>query len=145
MVASSLVSLISKKIIKPSIPTPPLRTHKFSFVDQVFHFSIPMSFFYPKNRNDKSYEPTHVSQLVEKSLSKALSFYYPYAGGLKDSSFVDCNDVGVELSHVRVHCPMSEIFNHPYTDAEHVVFPVVQPYGHNEGNLAITQVSYFLV
>ncbi|OIS97679.1 PREDICTED: acylsugar acyltransferase 3-like [Nicotiana attenuata] len=142
MVASSLISLISKKIIKPSIPTP-LRIHKLSFVDQVFHYYIPVSFFYPKNGNDKSYEPTHVSQLLEKSLSKTLSFYYPYAGRLKDSSTVDCNDAGVELSHVRVHCPMSEIFNHPYTNAEHVVFPVAQPHGHDEGNLAITQVSHF--
>ncbi|XP_055808259.1 acyltransferase Pun1-like [Solanum dulcamara] len=136
---SSLVSLISKKIIKPSILTlPSLKCHKLSFVDQVMHMSISMAFFYP---NFGNCEPTHVSQILEKSLSKGLSFYYPYGGRLNkdDGNFVDCNDMGVELSHVRVHCPMSQIFTQPYTNAEHVVFPVEQPYGYNEGNLATTQ------
>ncbi|XP_015055409.2 acylsugar acyltransferase 3-like [Solanum pennellii] len=141
---SSLVSLISKKIIKPSILTPPTKIpHQLSFVDQVMHMSIPMAFFYPKIGN---YEPTHVPQILENSLSKLLSFYYPYAGRLnKDNgNYVDCNDMGVELSHVHVHCPMSQILRQPYTNSEHVVFPVEQPYAHmNEGNLATTQVSHF--
>ncbi|XP_049342604.1 acyltransferase Pun1-like [Solanum verrucosum] len=142
--ASSLVSLISKKIIKPSILTPPTKkSHKLSFIDQVMHMSIPMAFFYPKIGN---YEPTHVSQILEKSLSKLLSFYYPYAGRLNkdDANYVDCNDMGVELSHVHIHCPMSQFFRQPYTNDEHVVFPVEQPYAHmHEGNLATIQVSYF--
>ncbi|XP_059298070.1 acyltransferase Pun1-like [Lycium ferocissimum] len=104
--------------------------------------TVSLAFFYPKIGNDrKSYGPTHVSQILEKSLSKTLSFYYPYAGRLKDNGCsVDCNDMGVELSHVRVHCPMSQIFRQPYTQAEHVVFPV---YANNEGSLALTQVSHF--
>ncbi|XP_060174610.1 acyltransferase Pun1-like [Lycium barbarum] len=102
--------------------------------------SISVAFFYPKTGTNvhKSYE------LLEKSLSKTLSFYYPYAGRLnKDGCSVDCNDMGVELSHVRVHCPMSQILKQPYTHAKHVVFPVDQPHGHQKGNLAITQVSHF--
>ncbi|XP_015165878.1 acylsugar acyltransferase 3-like [Solanum tuberosum] len=52
--------------------------------------------------------------------------------------------MGVELSHVHVHCPMSQIFRQPYTNDEHVVFPIEQPYAHmNEGNLATAQVSHF--
>ncbi|XP_060216692.1 uncharacterized protein LOC132644133 [Lycium barbarum] len=87
-----------------------------------------------------NYDQSYVSQFLEKSLSKALSFYYPYAGRLKDSSSVDCNDMRVELSNVRVHCPMSQILKHPYTDAEHVAFPVAQPHYHNnEGFLAVAQ------
>ncbi|XP_070048856.1 acyltransferase Pun1-like [Nicotiana tomentosiformis] len=112
----------------------------------VLHISIPIAFFYPKVGNYaayKSYEPTLVSQLLEKSLSKTLSFYYPYAGRLKNDSSVDCNDTGVELSNVRVHCSMSEIFKHPYTEAEHVVFPQAKPHDHSKGNLAIAQVSHF--
>lgn len=130
IMVSSLVSLISKKIIKPSILTPPpLKSHKLSFVDQVMHMSIPMAFFYPKIGH---YEPTHMSHILEKSLSKVLSFYYPYAGRLNkdDGNYVDCNDMGVELSYVHVHSPISQIFRQPYTNAEHVVFPVEQPYGH---------------
>lgn len=58
-----------------------------------------------------------------------------------DANYVDCNDMGVELSHVHVHCPMSHILRQPYTNSDHVVFPVEQPYAHmNEGNLATTQV-----
>lgn len=146
MAALSVVSLISRKIIKPSIPTPLyLRSLKLSFVDQVIHMSIPIAFFYPKvgNYAYKSYEPAQVSQLLEKSLSKTLSFYYPYAGRLKNGSSVDCNDMGVELSNVRVHCSMSEIFKQPYTEAEHVVFPQAKPHDHNKGNLAVAQVSHF--
>ncbi|KAH0779788.1 hypothetical protein KY290_006215 [Solanum tuberosum] len=61
-----------------------------------------------------------------------------------DGNYVDCNDMGVELSHVHVHCPMSQIFRQPYTNDEHVVFPVEQPYAHmHEGNLATIQVSHF--
>ncbi|XP_059315475.1 acyltransferase Pun1-like [Lycium ferocissimum] len=145
MAVSSLVSLISKKIIKPSIPTPPpLRSHKLSFVDQLLHMYIPIAFFYPKTSNDKSYESSNVSQLLEISLSKALSSYYPYAGRVKDdSSSVDCNNTGVEFSHVRVHCPMSEILTHTCTGAESVVFPNRNNPYKDEGNLAIAQVSYF--
>ncbi|KAK4725435.1 hypothetical protein R3W88_028214 [Solanum pinnatisectum] len=100
-----------------------------------------MAFFYPKIGN---YEPTYISQLLEKSLSITLSLDYPYAGRLNkdDGNYVDCNDMGVELSHVHVHCPMSQIFRQPYTHAEHVVFPVDdQPYSHNEGKLATIQVT----
>ncbi|XP_059316025.1 acyltransferase Pun1-like [Lycium ferocissimum] len=145
MASSSVVSLISKKIIKPSIQTPiPLRSHKLSFLDQVFDMSIPFAFFYPKTGNDKSSEPSHVSHLLEKSLSKTLSCYYPYAGRIKGDSSVDCNDMGVEFSNVRVHCPMSEILKRPYTDGENVAFPQRLPWNHTEeGNLVVAQVSYF--
>ncbi|XP_055809457.1 acyltransferase Pun1-like [Solanum dulcamara] len=141
MATSALVSLISKKIIKPSIQTPlPLRSHKLSFLDQVFDMSIPFAFFYPKTGS----EPSHVSQRLENSLSKTLSYYYPYAGKTKDDCIVDCNDVGVEVSNVRVHCPMSEILKHPYVNVENVAFPQQLPWNHpNKGNLAVAQVSYF--
>ncbi|MCD7447221.1 hypothetical protein HAX54_026340 [Datura stramonium] len=112
----------------------------------VFDMSIPFAFFYyPKTGGDKSLsEPSHVSQRLENSLSKALSYYYPYAGRIKDDCSVDCNDVGVEVSNVRVHCPMSEILKHPYTDAENVAFPQRLPWNHpDKGNLAVAQVSYF--
>lgn len=145
MATSSLVSLISKKIIKPSIQTPlPLRSHKLSFLDQVFDMSIPFAFFYPKTGGDKSSEPNHVSQLLENSLSKTLSYYYPFAGRSKDDCIVDCNDVGVEISNVRVHCSMSEILRHPYVDVENVAFPQRLPWNHpDKGSLAVAQVSYF--
>ena len=44
-----------------------------------------------------------------------LHMYYPYAGRLnKDNgNYVDCNDMGVVLSHIHVHCPMSQIFRQP--------------------------------
>ena len=64
-----------------------------------------------------------MSQLLENSLSKTLSYYYPYAGKIKDDFIVDCNDVGVEVSNVRVYCPMSEILKQPYIDVENVAFP----------------------
>ncbi|CAN4076292.1 unnamed protein product [Withania somnifera] len=97
-------TIVSRKMIKPSSPIPPsLRHHNLSLMDCI---NIPLL------------------HILESSLSKVLSSYYPFAGRHKDNnSHVDCNDTGAEYLNVRINCPMSEILNHPYNDIVDVVFP----------------------
>ncbi|OIT37557.1 PREDICTED: acylsugar acyltransferase 3-like [Nicotiana attenuata] len=143
MAISRLVSL-SQKIIKPSSPTPfSHRIHNLSLMDQMgTHSYIPFSFFYPKQDTASSLEPTKVSQILEKSLSKVLTAYYPFAGRVRDNSFVECNDMGVDLSQVRIDCPMSSIFNHPRTDIDKLIFPK-DPWNLSTGSLIVAQLNHF--
>lgn len=143
--AKSHVVSISKKIIKPSSPTPStLRRHNLSFMDQLASPAHnPLAFFYPKHGNS-SYDQNHISELLENSLANVLTSYYPFAGTIKENTFVDCNDVGAEFFNVRVSFPMSEILNHPYNDATNLVYPQGLPWNTSyEGTLVVTQLTHF--
>ncbi|XP_055824007.1 acylsugar acyltransferase 3-like [Solanum dulcamara] len=141
---SHVVSM-SKKIIKPSSPTPSsLRRHNLSFLDQLASPAHnPLAFFYPKL--EKSwYDLNHISTILENSLANVLTSYYPFAGTVKENMFVDCNDVGAEFFNVRVDFPMSEILNHPYNDATNFVYPQGCPWNTSyEGTLVVTQLTHF--
>ncbi|CAA0822766.1 HXXXD-type acyl-transferase family protein [Striga hermonthica] len=104
-----VVEIISSETVKPSSPTPQhLRTHKLSYLDQLstsMYFSL--IFFYNPNHNQTiPNEDDHLhrtSRRLSQSLSHALTSFFPFAGRLlKDSSTVDCNDAGAELSVARV-------------------------------------------
>ncbi|KAM3307757.1 acylsugar acyltransferase 3-like [Capsicum chacoense] len=122
-------TIVYRKLIKPSSPTPSSFRHlNLTLMDytNIPHY-IPIASFYsiPKNC-----DINQISHILEKSLSKVLSSYYPFAGQFKDNnSYVDCNDIGVEYLHVRINCPMSEILNHPNNDVVDVVFPQDLPWG----------------
>ncbi|KAM3307664.1 hypothetical protein P3S67_009407 [Capsicum chacoense] len=75
-----MLSIISKKVIKPFTPTPSTqRWHKLSILGQgVTHFYIPLVFFFPKNQvNAIPNGPKQLSCLLSNSLSNALTYYYP--------------------------------------------------------------------
>nr|AUG68754.1 acylsucrose acyltransferase 2 [Solanum habrochaites] len=145
---SRLVSSVCKKIIKPYSPTPiSLRCHKLSYLDQmVGGIYLPLALFYPKLSNTWSNKPNNVvSQHLEKSLSKVLTNYYPFAGKLNDNISIDCNDSGVEFFITKINCPMSEIFNHPYFEKHNLVYPteVINNQYTYEGSLAVFQLTHF--
>ncbi|MCD7457965.1 hypothetical protein HAX54_036712 [Datura stramonium] len=131
-------------MIKPSSPTPVShRIHKLSLMDQMgTHSYIPISFFYPKQDTASSAEPRKVSQILENSLSKVLTAYYPFAGRVRDNSFVECNDMGVDLFQVRIDCSMSSIFHHPRTDIDNLVLPK-DPWIPSTGSLMVAQLCHF--
>ncbi|KAM3266359.1 hypothetical protein P3L10_003353 [Capsicum annuum] len=83
------VKVLSKECIKPSIPTPQhLRNYKLSFLDQCSPCSyIPIILFYNVNH--------HHHDVLKKSLSETLSYYYPLGGRLKDVNSIECNDEGI--------------------------------------------------
>ncbi|XP_015164920.1 acylsugar acyltransferase 3-like [Solanum tuberosum] len=115
-------TILSRKMIKLLSPTPPsLRQHNFSFMDCInLPQYTPIAFLYPKPEN---YNKNQISQILENSLSKVLSSYYPFAGRIKDNNtYVDCDDTGAEYLNVKINCSMSEILNNSSNDAADVVF-----------------------
>ncbi|XP_071906265.1 acyltransferase-like [Coffea arabica] len=149
---SSLLEILSERLIKPFSPTPPsLRSYKLSRKDQMVHTRyVPWAFFYPADNNPEgkdrsSLTETETFELLQTSLSKTLAYYYPFAGRLKNNSFVDCNDMGVQLTEARIKCSMLEILKQENSHLKDLVFPRlfftdVIP---TECSLLIVQVSFF--
>ncbi|KAJ9141221.1 hypothetical protein P3X46_031784 [Hevea brasiliensis] len=123
------IDIMTREIIKPSSPTPQhLRYIKLSLLDQLnFAMSTPILLFYPA-KSDKNSNIIHAikekSQNLKSSLSKTLTLFYPLAGKIKDYSFIDCNDYGVEFVEAQVNCPMSNIFQHPDSSLLEKLIPV---------------------
>ncbi|XP_059314868.1 acylsugar acyltransferase 3-like [Lycium ferocissimum] len=139
-------TLLSQKIIKPSSPTPSsLRCHNLSFLDQITKSTyVPVASFYSKPTN---YNIIQISHILENSLSKVLSSYYPFAGKIMNNKYVDCNDIGAEYFNVRVNCPMSKVLNNLNNDAIKVAFPQDLPWGSCTSSLdqspLVVQLSHF--
>ncbi|KAL0406628.1 UNVERIFIED_CONTAM: Stemmadenine O-acetyltransferase [Sesamum latifolium] len=90
-------SEIAKEMIKPSSsPAPPhLRKLQLSFLDQLapptyIHIILYYQAFHHHHDSGET------SRKLKRSLSDALTIYYPLAGRLRDNSWVDCNDAGAE-------------------------------------------------
>lgn len=142
-IASPPLSISERLIIKPTSPTPSsLRLHKLSLIDQsLTSMYIPLVFFYPNNNHT---DPGRISDILQNSLSRTLTSYYPYAGRLLDNATIDCNDVGAEFFRVRVNCTLLDIINHPDSDAQNVAFPKGLPWANmHDGGLAVFQLSQF--
>ena len=93
------VQLISRKLIKPSVQTPPhLQNLNISFLDQLApSLNVPNIFYYPNYHHVNNIED------LEKSLSEILTLFYPLAGRyIEDNLSVDCNDEGVEFLEAKV-------------------------------------------
>ncbi|KAM3374358.1 acyltransferase Pun1-like [Capsicum galapagoense] len=136
-----MLSIISKKIIKPFTPAPSTqRWHKLSLIDQFLtHYYMPFVFFYSKNQvNAIPNGPKQLSNLLTDSLSKALSHYYPWAGSLKDNATIECDDHGAEFS------PMDKVANHPNSNVNDLTFPQGVPWGNGvDRALTVAQLSHF--
>ena len=83
------VEVIYNETIKPSSPTPHyLRHYKLSFLDQISPpVFMPLVLFYPKE------DCTNLTNLeqsirIKKSLSEALTRFYPLAGRVKDNLYI---------------------------------------------------------
>ncbi|TMW81452.1 hypothetical protein EJD97_009528 [Solanum chilense] len=137
-------TILSRKMIKLLSPTPSsLRHHKLSSMDCInLPQYSPFSFLYPKPKN---HTKTQISQILENSLSKVLSSYYPFAGRIKDNNtYVDCDDTGVEYLNVKINHSMSDILNSPSNDVADIVYPKDLPWSSsvNRSPLVI-QLSHF--
>ncbi|KAJ9169406.1 hypothetical protein P3X46_017608 [Hevea brasiliensis] len=103
------VKLISRELIKPSSPTPNhLRHLQLSFLDQIqVPVAMPFVLFYTKNETTKN-NLARCNQ-AKKSLSEALTIFYPLAGRVKGNSYIDCNDEGALFVEAQANCQLSEI------------------------------------
>ncbi|KAL5857801.1 hypothetical protein ACOSQ3_005259 [Xanthoceras sorbifolium] len=136
------IRIISREIIKPSSPTPNhLRSHKLSPMDlfvRESYFSFVLYYSGAcKNAINNS------SDHLKKSLSKTLTYYYPFAGRVKDGVSVDCDDYGATFVEAKVAGDMSELLKQP----EMELLGQLRPYNPEEMlraqvNLAV-QANYF--
>ncbi|CAN4104514.1 unnamed protein product [Withania somnifera] len=107
------VEIMSKKIIKPSSPTPShLQNFKLSFFDQIAwkkHF--PFVAFYPYDPIKCSTSTDSMVQQLEESLATMLTHVYPAAGRFaQDKCSINCQDQGVTLIKAKINCRMDEKF-----------------------------------
>ncbi|XVF49688.1 hypothetical protein PTKIN_Ptkin04bG0033200 [Pterospermum kingtungense] len=109
------VQFISRETIKPSSPTPHhLRTHKLSLLDQQAPpVYVPILLFYSPTTD---ISPTKKSCLLKNSLSKTLTYFYPFAGRIKDCYTIDCNDEGATYIEAQIDSDMSVVLKEPGID-----------------------------
>ncbi|KAJ0110687.1 hypothetical protein Patl1_02835 [Pistacia atlantica] len=134
------IQIVSEEIIKPSSPTPShLRTHKLCLLEQLvpLHVHFPFIFFYSPATKD----PIETSAGLKHSLSQTLTHYYPFAGRLKDRSFIDCDDSGATFIEAQVAGNMSEVLKQPEMDLLEQLLPF--KLDEKLSTLVVVQVSYF--
>ncbi|KAJ0021091.1 hypothetical protein Pint_30866 [Pistacia integerrima] len=87
------------ELIVPAKPTPN-EVKQLSNIDdqEAIRFHVPFIFFYRNNPSSAMKEKDPV-KVIREALSKALVFYYPFAGRVREGSnrklMVDCNGEGV--------------------------------------------------
>lgn len=82
-----------------------------SLLDQLMPSAhVPIIFFY---RPIDQREISATLQRLKQSLSDALTFFYPFAGKVKEELYIDCNDDGVYYTETKVSCCLSEIIGQP--------------------------------
>ncbi|KAH7565911.1 hypothetical protein JRO89_XS08G0037600 [Xanthoceras sorbifolium] len=135
------IRVISTEIIKPSSLTPEhLRSYKLSPMDHYSSdFYFPFVYFY----SEASKNTTENTDHLKKSLSKTLTYYYPFAGRVKDDFSVCCDDYGATFIEAKVAGDMSELIK----KEDVVLLEQLRPYDAEEMsnaqvNLAV-QVNYF--
>ncbi|XVE95739.1 hypothetical protein REPUB_Repub02eG0125300 [Reevesia pubescens] len=127
------VEILSRKTIKPSIPTPNhLRTFNLSALDQdvlAIHYGSVV-FFYPSDNTTSDVTSLIISQKsqsLKNSLSKILLHFYPLAGQLKDAATIDCNDQGACFIEARCGCQLKDFLTHPDPDLLKELVPSTDP------------------
>ncbi|XP_049409114.1 acyltransferase Pun1-like [Solanum stenotomum] len=102
---------------------------------------MPFAFFYPKNQvNAIPKGPKTLSNLLANSLSKTLSYYYPWAGSLKDNATIECDDHGAELLQVQINSPMDKVVD---SNVKDLTFPQGVPWANGvDRALIVAQLSH---
>ncbi|KAL7161511.1 hypothetical protein ACSBR2_042054 [Camellia fascicularis] len=123
------IEIISKESIKPSSSTPNhLKTFRLSLLDQFVapFFAIPVVLYYHSDEEATSHvKQSEMSSILKRSLSDALTLYYPFAGRMKGESSVDCNDEGVDYLEARVDASISDMVKFPQVEVVSQFIPSV--------------------
>jgi shikimate O-hydroxycinnamoyltransferase len=137
------VQLISSDTIKPSSSTPEhLRHHTLSFFDQITpSIFMPLLLFYTRDVGVAHLSNEERQTRIKKSLSEALTRFYPLAGRIKDKFHVDCNDEGVHYVEAKATCKLSEFLEDP-NPAEHNKFLPYELDAVNELALAVQLTTF---
>ncbi|XWS58977.1 hypothetical protein CRYUN_Cryun08bG0080800 [Craigia yunnanensis] len=123
------VEILSRKTIKPSVPTPHhLRTFNLSVLDQdvlAIHYGSVV-FFYPSDTST-SLSISQKSHSLKNSLSKILLHFYPLAGQVKDAVTIECNDQGACFIEAISGCQLKDFLTHPDPDRLKELVPSTDP------------------
>ncbi|KAL1329011.1 hypothetical protein HN51_046167 [Arachis hypogaea] len=120
------VEIISRENIRPSSPTlSPLRTFKYSILDQLVPFPHAVAILFYTSQNLSEF-PKRL-ELLKQSLSETLTLFYPLAGKTKDDFSIDCNDEGANFVVAKVNCPISKFLRKPDLNSLNMLFPIT-PY-----------------
>ncbi|KAF3447750.1 hypothetical protein FNV43_RR08453 [Rhamnella rubrinervis] len=105
------IQVVFKGNIRPSVPTPDhLRHYQFSFLDQIKpSYFMPFVLFYSKEAQTNIHTKEQRRDTIKKSLSEALTHFYPLAGQVKRMLYVDCNDEGAYYVEAEAKFQLSEI------------------------------------
>ncbi|XP_044483783.1 methanol O-anthraniloyltransferase-like [Mangifera indica] len=107
------------ELIVPAEPTPQ-EVKELADIDdqQGYRFQIPLIFVYRNNHSPKT-EVRDPVKVIREALSKALVFYYPLAGRLREGDnrklMVDCNGQGVLFIEADANFSLDQLDNeiHP--------------------------------
>nr|XP_033517049.1 salutaridinol 7-O-acetyltransferase-like [Nicotiana tomentosiformis] len=108
------IHIVSRKLIKPSNPTPKhLQSFKLSLFDQLApSYHIKIILYYNNIGENKAANNSQLLTQLEEPLAHTLSKFYPLAGRLvKDQEhlFIDCSDQGVEYLEAKVDGTLAEL------------------------------------
>ncbi|XP_051145129.1 stemmadenine O-acetyltransferase [Andrographis paniculata] len=110
------IQILGKERVKPllssSTPKPP-HQYQLSFLDQIAPpVLMPLVYFYPPTPTavPDGQKSADKFDRLKKSLSEALSIFYPLAGRLVDDKYVDCtDDQGVPFVEAQANCDLSHL------------------------------------
>ena len=119
-----MVQVSSTTTIKPSIPThqrnrPNL---KLSLLDQIYppvYNSCVIFYTITSSTGTPS-----LSNTLRKSLSETLVDLYPFAGRVRENSYIDCGDQGACFVEAQADCELSDFFRKPDLDSLRQFVPV---------------------
>ncbi|CAI9114879.1 OLC1v1015695C1 [Oldenlandia corymbosa var. corymbosa] len=117
------IEIITKKLIKPSKPTPKhLHKLSLSLFDQVApKVYVDIIFYYSGDTNQTYNITAQRCERLEKSLADALVYFYQLAGRyVRDEVAMDCSDQGAEFWLARVSCKLSDFLPICYQEIEAV-------------------------
>ncbi|XP_061365622.1 stemmadenine O-acetyltransferase-like [Gastrolobium bilobum] len=117
------INIISRKTIKPSLPTPNERkTYKLCLFD-VFQLNtyFPLILFYSKTNDMQGF--SYISDQLKKSLSEALTIFYPLGGRRSDIFSIDCNDEGAIYIEASVNINIEEFLKPPKLELLYKLLP----------------------
>lgn len=118
-----VIEILSKEIIKPAYPTPPETSiYNLSLFDQInTRTYVPIVYFYTK-QDFVNINNGDISLNLKTSLSKTLALYYPFAGSLKDTVTIDCNDEGVLFTEAQINYQLLEFLKNPKDEVLNLLF-----------------------
>ncbi|KAH6816023.1 hypothetical protein C2S51_020843 [Perilla frutescens var. frutescens] len=101
-----MVNVLSRKLVKPSKPTPAhLRTYNISVMDEINPSMFVVRILYYQSGAIEGKMDS-----LEESLAQVLSLFYPLAGRYdKEKRVVNCNDEGAQYSIAEVKYQLNQL------------------------------------